>query len=78
MALMLIGFSESIFSAFNYVFGIKSILRIRKDYLICCLFFLATIVAGTLLELFLVAATEGSLGARMIAFCITTFIELYL
>ena len=42
MSLMLIGFSGSLIQAFNYPFGIRSLLRIPRAYFICCVFFLVT------------------------------------
>ncbi len=78
MALMLIGFAESWWAGFNYVFGVRSILRIPLDYFICAVFFVVSFGAAVLLEGFWVAASGATLGGRIMALLATTVIELYL
>lgn len=79
MALMIIGFAESWWAGFNYVFGVRSILRILGDYLLCAVFFVVTAAAAGLLEFLWVAASaEASLGGRAMAYGVATAAELYL
>ncbi len=79
MALLLIGFSQSLLAAFNYAFGVRGILRMPGDYLICCLFFVGTFAAYVLLEVFWVAAAAGGeLAGLLVAQGVTTFVVLYL
>jgi hypothetical protein len=79
MALMVIGFAESWWAGFNYLFGIRSILRFPGDYLLCSLFFVVTVGVGMLLEIFWVAAaSESGFAGNAMALLVATVVEFYL
>ncbi len=50
MALLLIGFSERWSAALHLPFALRSIWSIRRDYLLCCVFFLVTFGVSTAIE----------------------------
>ena len=79
MTLMLIGFSESWSAGFNYVLGVRSILRIPGDYFLCCLFFVLTFVGESILvSEWLAKIGERDATGRVVATVVTTFLGLYL
>jgi hypothetical protein len=79
MALLLIGFSERWAGSLHLVFAVRSILLIRRDYLLCCAFFAVTFGVSAGLELAVAALPhELGFGVKAAAYTASMFLELAL
>ncbi|HEX7901764.1 MAG TPA: hypothetical protein VF950_28655 [Planctomycetota bacterium] len=79
MALLLIGFSERWIGSLHFIFAVRSILLIKRDYLLCCVFFLVTFGVSTGLETAVAALPRDLPVAAVIgAHAANAFVELAL